>query len=159
MTPKIKSKPTLLKRPDGSLISEPKEWEEIFRLTPEPNCKFELYSTLYNWDLKSEIMDGLIFLKEDRHLAKKKAQQLTKQLEIQYEIDRMNAEEGWVADWSDYTQHKFFFQDDKYGKNGVTIISTVYYNKGILTMSKTTAETILAKYPQDELKQYLGMII
>jgi hypothetical protein len=152
----IEYEPELLKRPDGSLIGEPEFKKNVLFLYTD----FSIKKTQFIFDDYHIILlkKGLVFLPEDKHLAEKKAKMLTKQLEIQYEIDRLNTEEGWVVDWEDYTQHKYFFCDDAYATK-FRATSTVYNNYGQKVMSQTTAETILKKYTQDELKQYLNIII
>lgn len=147
-------KPTLLKRPDGSLISEPEQGQKIICISLD----FSINNLEYYYQKGSEaiynyLKQGLIFLPEDRHLAEKKAEMLTKQLEIQHEIDRLNAEEGDTVD-QDFVL--FLGNGNKGGevKAGRTLLAE---NK--ILMSEKTAETILAKYSQEELKQYLGIII
>jgi hypothetical protein len=91
-------KPKLLKRADGSLITEPKYLERILLL--ELCFSFRnnngFYKPVYHDYERSyhkpKLQQGLIFLPEDVELAEKKAKMLTKQLEIQFEIDRVNAE-------------------------------------------------------------------
>jgi hypothetical protein len=154
-------KPTLLKRPDGSLISEPEDGADIVRIAYIDN-NIVVEKTTYKKEADlSSLKFGLVFLPEDTYLAEKKAKMLTKQLEIQYEIDILNAEEGWVADWGT-GQDKFHFK--VICRNIETGWEEVIYTneseeEGYTVMSKVTAQTILAKYSQDELKQYLGIII
>lgn len=143
----IEYEPTLLKRPDGSLISE-QEIEEhtkkIIRILQSyPNYKLaeEDYNGDYHYIC---LQQGLIFLPEDKHLAEKKAQMLTKQLEIQFEIDRLNAEEGSLGQRS---------------LNESDIKANIYDKIRKVEITEKTADTILAKYSQDELKNYLGIII
>lgn len=161
-------KPKYLKRADGSLITEPEEGTEVifiedaicyengFEITKE--IKYErCYSFL------TGVKMGHCFLPEDKHLAEKKAKMLSKQLEIQYEIDRLNADEGWDGEDNETCRTK-----DNYSicfcENGN--INWVFQNKkDILNipnnklMSNDTANYIITKYSQDELKQFLGIII
>lgn len=80
---------------------------------------------------------------------------LTKKLEIQFEIDKLNAEEGWVANWWT-VQNKYILESES--DNIYTKVVTAK-NAGQTPMSPNTAKTILAKYSQEELQQYLGKII
>jgi len=152
-------KPTILKRPDGSVISEPhnKNVWRIARHRGEENYSIRLYGN-YDNSLELELKTGLIYLAGDTDLAEKKANMLTKQFEIQFEIDRLNAEEGWVEDWEDQDQIKKYFLYDLDAKKIAAYTFTVCLSDRVY-MSEETAETILAKYSQDELKQYLGIII
>jgi|694.fasta_scaffold77929_4 hypothetical protein len=143
-------KPQILKRPDGSVISGLEEGQEILLIA-------DLYSNKKIDEVKFEEMfiqdlhKGLIFLPEDPDLAEKKAKMLSKQLEIQYEIDRLNAVEhpSIEKEW-----HIGYFQNnDKIYKHNL------YGSSKDTFMSELTAETILAKYSQDELKQYSDIII
>jgi hypothetical protein len=142
-------KPQILKRPDGSVISGLEEGQEILLIA-------DLYSNKKIDEVKFEEMfiqdlhKGLIFLPEDPDLAEKKAKMLSKQLEIQYEIDRLNALD--VKD-KKHIIWRFAVPD---------LISCLEFDEAISRntpdnkkMSFATAETILAKFSQDELKQYL----
>jgi len=154
-------KPTLLKRPDGSLITEPAENTNVIEIwlngttgIYQINKHTDNKTVVVRWSNshdKGLIMQGLIFLPEDKDLAKKKAKRLTKQIEIQLEIDRLNAEE----------------KDKNLGRGYYLCVNTgrvdYYRRQPYITdqnnvMSQKTAEIILAKYTQDELKQYLGII-
>lgn len=147
-------KPALLKRPDGSLISK-LELDDIVLEISVDYDKIEKnnFGSCYGFS----ILKGLVFLPEDEKLAEKKAKMLSKQLEIQYEIDRLNAEEGWIPNWnnSDQKWHFKYETDESCGVVYYWNYSKVLPN----AMSLKTAKAILAKYPQDELKQYLGIII
>ena len=148
-------KPKLLKRPDGSLISKPEEGTAVVFL----DIHFDISQSVYGSWLFQSITRGEVFLEKDLNLAEKKAKQLTKQLEIQFEIDRLNAESGWITDWNNFSQEKFFLTHDSNSE----IVGSDYLwgdrNSGENAMSEKTAEKILEKYSQEELKQYLGIII
>lgn len=141
-------KPTILKRPDGSVISELEENTIVLEICLEDGIPWKKHFTFCKVD-KTALMQGLIFLPKDLYLAEKKAKMLTKQLEIQYEIDRLNAKE------EDKSVQNLSFV--LYMDYGVEATHTPY--TGQTKMSKKTAETILEKYSQDELKNYLGIII
>ena len=161
------AKPKLLKRPDGSLISEPEEGAEILEISTEGYLqKYTVIGEAKNYSgatadfikvfyesktHKIYLKQGLIFLHKDILLAKKKAQMLTKQLEIQYEIDRLNAEEN------DEVKQYWYFKSVE-DQKGVGIEKTFENALNVRVFSKKTAETILVKYTQDELKMYLGII-
>ncbi len=142
--------PTLLKRPDGSLITELEEGSEITII----DIDFSLIRVVYKDDLLNRILikQGKVFLRKDETLALKKALMLTKQNIIQFEINRLNAEEG-----KNFGQ-VFCFRLSK-DKETVEVLATFENTLNVLLFSNGTAETILAKYSQDELKQYLGIII
>jgi hypothetical protein len=156
--------PKLLKRPDGSLISEPPEGTKVifieFSILEDDKYRVSDRTIEYEYckSYYTNLKQGGCFLIQDKHLAEKKSQQLTKQLEIQNEIDRLNVEEGWVVDWKDSFQPKYYLNlnhdhqivQDEYE---LTEQSSKQY------MSEATAETILAKYSQDDLKAYLGIIL
>lgn len=152
-------KPQILKRSDGSVISglEEVELEKTFVYIDEflkVQTSF-LYNILaYRYKLKN----GLIFLPEDTEIAEKKAQMLSKKLEIQFEIDRLNAEEEWTVREDNHLKYIFDYIDYK---NRVELSSyltlSVYAIRS--AMSEKTAEAIVAKFDQGELKQYLGIII
>lgn len=163
-------KPTILKRPDGSLISEPFGYKIIhieLNLDGTVGYQTKLYWSKpeqeeYSRWLTAHLAKGLIFLPEDKDLAEKKAQMLSKQLEIQYEIDRLNAEEGWVADWTNPDQQKYYIRHEIHQRSQGDNIGygvDYYINSGVKYMSSNTHMAIQAKYTQDELKQYLGIII
>jgi len=148
-------KPELLKRADGSLISEPEDETEIvgIRLTD-----YTINPSFWNsWGIAG-IKQGLIFLKEDTDRAEKKAKMLSILIKIQFEIDRLNAEEGWFTDWNNNKQQKYFIEIN-HQTDTIKINYNIYFQIKKQYMSKSTADTILAKYSQDELKQYLGIII
>lgn len=164
-------KPKLLKRADGSLISEPLEGTEILIIEPalkfnDPDFKTNYFFVGSLWSKESEVSDlserffrGWVFLREDEQLVEKKAKMLTKQLEIQFEIDRLNAEEGWVELWN-CNQRNYFL--NKFSVDSKDVEIKYYFvgkQHGTQYMSYKTATTILAKYSEDELKQYLGIII
>jgi hypothetical protein len=145
--------PKILKRPDGSVISglEVEEGNDLWFIAQYNDCFLEKEGWHSNSPYcKTALAQGKVFQIKDKHLAEKKVEMLSKQLEIQYEIDRLNAEEakktgqvwslaiGWVGE--------------------IEKCAIPYYS-GETRMSEETAETILAKYSQDELKQYLGIII
>ena len=148
------SEPKFLKRPDGSLISEPEEDEKVIIIGEE----FEGFEDHYSADYEINLRLGRVFLLKDKHLAEKKAKMLTKQLEITNEIERLNAEENWVADWSDSNQTKCSF---RYKHNCKEIISNScwQYQSGVLVSSEEILDKIQDKYSEDELKQFLGIII
>jgi len=166
-------KPAILKRPDGSIISELEEGTEVTWINQ--HCNSGNFTTeildkdgmrwmntaKYQKSLyQNELRNGLIFLREDINLAEKKTQQLTKQLEIQFEIDRLNAEEGWVANYSAETNEDTCYIIYNYDRGFFSIGELKQYRiRTTGFMSEKTAETILAKYSQEELKQYLGIII
>ena len=137
-------KPKLLKRPDGSLISEPERSTEIYRINP---YNFKVYYDKFIPNDDGTKL-GYNFLKEDGQKAEKKAQMLSKQLEIQFEIDRLNAGD------SEFDQVYILIKSDH---RGFVEIYNCDYTNGQTRMSAKTASTILAKYSQDELKQYLGI--
>ena len=151
----IEYEPTLLKRPDGSLINEPEKGKWVLVVNSYNQIE---EATGYDQYLYQELKKGNIFLTEDQHLAEKKAKMLSKQLEIQYEIDKLNAEEGWVAGWEDSRQAKFYLHFN-YSCSAVEIRNCYFYQSAGQHMSRKTAETILEKYTQEELRQYLGIII
>ena len=150
-------KPQILKRPDGSVISVPdkKDFEDYLFIDPAYDSmlslkiNYELSDCSFEW-ISILFAEGKVFLQEDKHLGEKKAQMLTKQLEIQFEIDRLNAEENFNKFRGAYYFSYDEFKVSKLRSN---------YNAGQKFMSEKTAETILAKYSQNELKQYLGIII
>jgi hypothetical protein len=148
-------KPKILKRPDGSVISGLEDGAPIIGVCSLNNL-IVAASRTYDQNLNLySLQSGLIYLPEDKHLAEKKAKQIPKQSEIKLEIDRLNAEEGGITTDDDYyfidlTQNNFVKKWDKSERHSPTHCSI---------MSEATAETILAKYSQDELKQYLGIII
>jgi hypothetical protein len=146
--------PKILKRADGSVISEPEEGTTVVLITEPEHFedKYRIQLLTFYKEHKLLLKYGYVFLKEDEHLAEKKAKMLTKQLEIQYEIDRLNAEEG-----ENFGQI-FYFRLSK-NKEIVEVESTNENALNVLLFSNRTAETILAKYSQEELKQYLGIII
>jgi hypothetical protein len=150
-------KPQILKRPDGSVISGLEDGQDIIKVCLLNNFIVAASRTYdQNLDLHS-LQSGLIYLPEDKHLAEKKAKQIPKQSEIKLEIDRLNAEEGWVADLSNGSQTKVYLICKK---NQIEKAYEHYESfVGIKYMSETTAKTILAKYSQDEIKQYLDIII
>lgn len=155
-------KPKLLKRADGSLISEPQKGAELVAIftycQSSENFPF-LYKITSTFNFRfidrPKLYKGLIFLREDTHLAEKKANQLTKQFEIQNEIDRLNAENGeYIVE-----DREFAFKINEH-TDKVEIYQ--FYQITIpekWKMRYDTAKTILAKYSQDELKQYLEKII
>lgn len=151
-------KPQILKRPDGSVISELEEGQEVVRIFynnyGRDRCYRYAVSIEFEYSKKNEIdlKQGLIFLPEDTDLAEKKAKQLTKQFEIQFEIDRLNAEEGETNE-----HKKVFCYDEETDK--VYLDWADARSKPKTEVSKATAETILAKYSQQDLKFYLGIII
>jgi hypothetical protein len=179
-------KPKILKRADGSVISGLEEGQEIVYIN-EQNYKVQefiftdvlpqsiYYKKRYKfskddiWQFRLSL--GLIFLPEDTNLAEKKAKQHTKQREIQFEIDTLNAEEGWVPDWRDHNQDKYYLcvdydEPDQYScnceqdyKDVIRIFKDSSQKRHNKYMSEKTAKTILAKYSQHELKQYLGIIL
>lgn len=143
----------ILKRADGSLITDLPEGAEVlliadFILSKIKKIKFK---KRFLQDLRL----GLIFLPEDTKLAERKAYQLRTQFQIENEIDRLNAEEGWVPNWSTGGMDKYvlFLENGKVGTG-----YTVYCRRGIQYMSQKTADSILAKYTQDELKKYLQIV-
>lgn len=148
-------KPQILKRPDGSLISEPGNEYILSVRDGDVRGAYHIYNSVHD---RVDLQRGYLFLESDKALAFLKAKMLTKRLEIQYEIDRLNAEEGWVAKWRDDGSSA----DDNWYllfKNNEIQKSTEYCRCNLQYMSQKTAETILAKYSQDELKQYLEIII
>jgi hypothetical protein len=148
-------KPKILKRPDGSVISGLEKGDKIIFINP---LDFEIEKGEYTKEAEDILKRGLIFLLEDIESSEKKAKMLTKQLEIQYEIDRLNTEEGWVADWEDSRQAKFYLHFN-YSCSTVEIRNCYFYQSAGQHMSRKTAETILKKFTQEELRQYLGIII
>ena len=145
-------KPQILKRPDGSLISEPENRTEIYCIRASNNGYIVVpniwQANCYEHDI---LYTGRLFLSQDIDLAEKKAAMLSKQLEIQYEIDRLNAEEKDKS-----IQEFILFPHSDSGK--------IRFGRNLLwskdqKMSQKTAQTILKKYSQYELKQYLGNII
>jgi hypothetical protein len=123
---------------------------------PEYIVTIEEYENNYYGPL----LHGLIFLTEDKHLAEKKAKMISKQLEIEYEIDKLNAEQGWVVDWKNINQNKLslYFNHDSLKDKVSRSISCVSQCQEKY-MSQKTLEKILNKYSKNELKQYLGIII
>jgi hypothetical protein len=95
-------KPQILKRPDGSVISVP-DFEDYLFIDIVYGINYELSVCL-----PERFAEGTVFLAEDRHLAEKKAKQHTKQREIQFEIDTLNAEEGWVPNWREPNKYYLF---------------------------------------------------
>jgi hypothetical protein len=155
--------PKLLKRPDGSLITEPFAQKIVYiQIKRDGEVGYELKhywskpdKVEYGNYLKSHLANGLVFLPKDEHLAEKKAQMLTKQLEIQNEIDRLNAEEGWVS----AEKETRYMVGYNYFNQEVESVTWNQYRLQDNYMSKKTAKTIFENYTQDELKQYLGIII
>jgi hypothetical protein len=152
----------ILKRPDGSLISEPERGTKVWVLKTgflSENKDEGYFSTLEYYrslDHKIYLQQGYIFEQEDKDPSEKKADMLTKQLEIQYEIDRLNAKEGWVAKFDNNypANNVYYFMIE----DGVVDYCHPKLQSNQNLVSKKSAETILAKYTQDELKQYLGII-
>jgi len=149
--------PKLLKRADGSLISEPKEGTKVIGIF---HCKggLETYTDTFTKIMLTALRLGNTYLPEDRELAEKKAKMLTKQLEITVEIDRLNAEQQFIIDKNDYSKYQYYLNTDESG----TVTYFAYHPKtpkNTQLLSAETTKTILAKYSQDELKQYLGIII
>ena len=145
--------PKLLKRPDGSLISEPEEGASIWRLEwNTTDHKIKLFNSGYSrFSYLLFLKKGYVFLEEDKNLADKKRYMLIKQLEIQFEIDRLNAEEEEKA------MQKYYFRVSADRETvGVDITHDNALN--VLLFSETTYDKIIAKYSQDELKQYLKII-
>lgn len=139
-------KTTILKRPDGSLIWNNQTIEEQTIVIIWQDYK---YTTTCQGGTKHTCDLGNVFLyPQDKGLAEKKAAMLSKQLEIQYEIDRLNAEDSTLT-------HILVMSSD--GK--VSYATKPYIHSNYVAMSYNTADTILAEYSQDELKQYLGIII
>ena len=155
-------KPKLLKRADGSLISEPKKGEEVWVIDKNFEVLVNFYESKRHLNL---LQNGLVYLIEDdyhrcknRKLAEKKAKMLTKQLEITVEIDRLNAEQQFIIDKNDYSKYQYYLNTDESG----TVTYFAYHPKtpkNTQLLSAETTKTILAKYSQDELKQYLKIII
>ena len=155
------SEPKILKRPDGSIISGFESNNKDIQITciNINGFKIDEYSL-------SDLQDccevafklGLIYLLEDKNLAGKKAKMLKKQLEITNEIERLNAEESWVADWSDSSQTKCNFRCSHYCKE-INLDSCWQQQSGVLYSSKEILEKIQNKYSENELKQFLGIII
>lgn len=151
----------ILKRPDGSVISGLEEGEKVWILKTgflNEDGDEEYFSSLESYrslEHKIYLKKGYIFEKKDTDLAEKKAQMLNKKLEIQFEIDRLNAEQGWVANWWT-VQDKYILESESDDIHTKVVIAK---NVGQTPMSPTTAKTILAKYSQEELQQYLGKII
>lgn len=141
----------ILKRPDGSVISEPEEGVEICFINEYFVIIFCNYKNYMH--LKNGLKQGLIFLPEDKHLAEKKAKMLNKRRDIKYEIDRLNAED------TEEKNQMFWFLIGSKKVTYVYMNESERINNPNKLISKETAETILAKYSQDELKQYLGIII
>jgi hypothetical protein len=155
----------ILKRPDGSLITPPREGEYVYFIRYCFSRK-ELFPDLdsYHDDYIYSLKEGCVFLDKDIKLAEKKAKMLTKQLEIQYEIDKLNAEQGWVEDWSPTSPSKKLEDHNRafdFSDHSDEIVSIICLHKNLSRqhMSKNTAEKILKKYSQAELKQYLGIIL
>jgi hypothetical protein len=154
--------PKLLKRDDCSLISEPKEGEKIVGISLKDFSISANFWSRYNdlsWSIAG-IKQGLIFLEEDTDLAEKKAEQLTKQLEIQNEIDRLNALEGAEVIKNFKLQYIRSANLEKAGENFVGVgykeVNLRYIDRNKL-MSLETVLTILAKYDQEDLKAYLNL--
>ena len=154
------SEPKILKRPDGSLISEPKKGVEVILIQSREDYALEI---AYSKEIKQFrngyfLKRGFMFLVEDEHLAEKKTNMLTKQLEITNEIERLNAEQGWVADWGNDDQEKCNFCYS----NSYKRVDISYYcqgQSGVLYSSEDILTEIKDKYSEDELKQFLGIII
>ena len=143
-------KPKLLKRAYGSLISEVAFGVETYQIRVLDN-KYFVQAIQYEEDQKWLLMEGRVFLTQDIRLAQEKAQMLTKQVEIQFEIDRLNAESIDNKYWSiKYNDFKKKFEIYSFEVCGVTLPENY-------KMTCKTAETILAKFSQDEIKQYLGI--
>jgi hypothetical protein len=143
-------KPQILKRPDGSLISGLEEGQDIIVITTN-GYDIIVVEEVFGQHTHMSLRQGYVYLRSDTDLAEKKAKMLSKQFVIQLEIDRLNAVEhpSIEKEW-----HIGYFQNnDKIYKHNL------YGSSKDTFMSELTAETILAKYSQDELKQYLGIII
>jgi hypothetical protein len=139
-------KPQILKRPDGSVISVP-DFEDYLFIDIVYGINYELSVCL-----PERFAEGTVFLAEDRHLAEKKAKQLTKQREIRFEIDTLNAKEGETNE-----HKKVFCYDEETDK--VYLDWADARSKPKTEVSKATSETILVKYSQQDLKFYLGIIL
>ena len=156
----IEYEPILLKRPDGSLISEPEEGAKVWIFVlnyvnegkdEEVVLSLKPYESIH---LRHLLKEGNVFLQEDENLAEKKKNMINKQLEIQFEIDRLNAEGG-----NEDLDYLFYLHPTKKEVNATNRLSFEYYTNAKSSVSQKTAEIILEKYTQDELKQYLGIII
>lgn len=152
-------KPKLLKRADGSLISEPKKGEEVWVIDKNFEVLVNFYESKRHLNL---LQNGLVYLIEDdyhrcknRKLAEKKAKMLTKQLEITVEIDRLNAENGENI----VEDREFAFKINEYTGEVKPYQFCDITIPEKWKMRYDTAKAILAKYSQDELKQYLEIII
>lgn len=146
----------LLKRLDGSLISEPEEGTPCCKITGVKN--YYKYYDIYLDDFREEsdcldLKMGMIFLEEDEQLAEKKASMLSKQLEIQYEIDRLNAEDP-VNSKTWFLEYNHVFEEVV--RKTFSFIPVVILKN---YMTDGVYKKIIEKYSQDELMQYLGIII
>jgi hypothetical protein len=163
----VEYEPELLKRQDGSLISEPEKGVKIIHIYQHRGdfklniCNGELFISSYDNHHEQYLLNGFIFLPEDKELAEKKAKMLTKQLEIQYEIDRLNAENNnenmnLYLCLKDSAHHRYYEEQwSEYSAICFHSESGIGTNK----VSKKVLDIILKKYSQDELKQYLGLTI
>lgn len=155
------SEPKILKRPDKSIISgfesNNKDIQLIcININGFKICEYSLSDLQDCCEMAFKL--GLIYLLEDKHLAEKKARMLTKQLEITNEIERLNAEQGWVADLGNDDQEKCSFCYS----NSYKRIDISYYcqgQSGVLVSSEEILTEIKDEYSEDELKQFLGIII
>lgn len=151
--------PKILKRQDGSLITIPEKNCKIIHIYQHGGdfklniCNGELFITSYNDYHELYLLNGFIFLPEDKELAEKKAKMLTKQLEIQHEIDRLNAEQKW-----DYKTDLHYFHSVP-NTERVQICWSCDDDNSVNFMSFETAKIIFEKYSAKEIKQYLGVII
>ena len=149
--------PKILKRADGSVISEPEEGTTVVLITEPEHFedKYRIQLLTFYKEHKLLLKYGYVFLKEDEHLAEKKANMLTKQLEIQFEIDRLNAENGENI----VEDREFAFKINEYTGEVKPYQFCDITIPEKWKMRYDTAKAILAKYSQDELKQYLEIII
>jgi hypothetical protein len=149
-------KPQILKRPDGSVICGLEEEDEIWYITNYyPDGSYYPCHEYVFREIKHRLTllkEGKIFLPEDKHLAEKKAKMLSKQLEIKNEIDRLNAEE-------DNKEKQYYYLRLNKFQTGVEIEKTFENALNVRVFSEKTAEKISTQYSQEELKQYLGIII
>jgi hypothetical protein len=147
----VEYEPKILKRQDGSLISQPEYLQTVINIFLNGFDLDEIsYNNVsHNWLL----LRGLVFLPEDKELAEKKAKMLTKQLEIQHEIDRLNAEQKW-----DYKTDLHYFHSVP-NTERVQICWSCDDDNSVNFMSFETAKIIFEKYSAKEIKQYLGVII
>lgn len=150
-------KPKILKRPDGSLITEPDNLDQIVIIIDYTHISIKSEKWKNSKMEQILLKEGKVFDKQDWKLAEKKAEMLSKQFKITNEIERLNAESDWVADWNNFNQIKCSFRYNHSCKE-IKYYSCWQRQSEVLYTSEEILDKIQNKYSEDELKLYLGVI-